>query len=370
MIFVLLDGCRWDRTNISNDFKQLQSEGTFFNNVTAAIPYTVGAVNVIFSGLYGKDNGIDAYSKLLSLKESIKVLPEILQENGYFTSCDLIHNKIVSKRGYDIHQAHKSETDYFSIHTELLKKSFEMANGKPVFTFLHCGLIHDMIVNEVLSKYEYDDKSYYEQKEQNLAKLDKLFLEACSYAKKIKKMVDSMTNSRDTIIIFLTDHGTASGERFGERNYGSYTYEETIRTFYLFIGQKILKKQTSDKLLSTIDILPTVLDLCGINVNFELPGKSFANVIKEGITKNHGTKYTFSETGALHGLYPSPGKPNVFCINTGKYKLIYFETPNEWSLFDLENDPLEQKNIFGTGISLEKELREKLLNWINRESKY
>ena len=104
------------------------------------------------------------------------------------------------------------KTDYFSIHTELLKKSFEMANGKPVFTFLHCGLIHDMIVNEVLSKYEYDDKSYYEQKEQNLAKLDKLFLEACSYAKKIKKMVDSMTNSRDTIIIFLSDHGTASGK--------------------------------------------------------------------------------------------------------------------------------------------------------------
>ena len=49
---------------------------------------------VLFSGLYGKDNGIDAYSKLLSLKDSIKVLPEILQENGYFTSCDLIHNKI------------------------------------------------------------------------------------------------------------------------------------------------------------------------------------------------------------------------------------------------------------------------------------
>ena len=78
MIFVLLDGCRWDRTNISNDFKELQSEGTFFNNVTAAIPYTVGAVNVIFSGLYGKDNGIDAYSKLLSLLIPSKLTKIIL----------------------------------------------------------------------------------------------------------------------------------------------------------------------------------------------------------------------------------------------------------------------------------------------------
>ena len=113
-------------------------------------------------------------------------------------------------------------------------------------------MIHDVVVNEILTKYEYEDKSYYEQKEQNLARYDKLFLEACSYAKKIKKVIDSMANSRDTIIIFLSDHGTASGERFGERNYGSYTYEETIRTFYLFIGQKILKKQTSD--LSLIHI--------------------------------------------------------------------------------------------------------------------
>ena len=82
IIFIILDGCRWDRTNISSEFKELQSEGTFFNNVTAGIPYTVGAVNVILSGLYGKDNGIDAYYKVLDLKESIKVLPEIFQENG------------------------------------------------------------------------------------------------------------------------------------------------------------------------------------------------------------------------------------------------------------------------------------------------
>ena len=370
MIFVLLDGCRWDRTDISNDFKELQSEGTFFNNVITAIPYTVGAVNVILSGLYGKDNGIDAYYKVLDLKESIKVLPEIFQENGYFTSCHLLHEKIVSKRGYDIHQAHKLSGDQFSIHNQLLKKSFEMANGKPVFSFLHYTLIHDIIVTEVLPKYEWDDKSYYEQKEQNLKRYDNLFLETTKYAKKIRDVIHEIANPEETIIVFFSDHGTAIGERFGERNYGSYTYEETIRTFYLFMGRNILKNQKSDSLKSTIDVFPTILELCEINYDADLPGIIFANELKNGIVENHDEREVFSETGAVHGLYPSPEKPNVFCIKTNKHKLIYFETPNEWSLFDLENDPLEQKNIFGTGISLEKELQEKLLNWINRESKY
>ena len=59
-------------------------------------------------------------------------------------------------------------------------------------------------------------------------------------------------------------------------------------------------------------------------------------------------------------------EPDISAINS----LIFFKTPNEWSLYDLENDPLEQKDLFGTGLTLEKELQTKLLDWINRESKY
>ena len=368
IIFVLLDGCRWDRTEISKEFQELKSQGMFFNNVIAAIPYTLGAVNVIFSGLYGKDNGIDAYYKMFDLKESIKVMPEILHENGYFTSCDLMNIQFVSKRGYDIHQAHKSGDNQFSIHSELLKKSFKMSDGNPVFSVIHYSLIHDAIVTEVLPKFEWDDKSYYEQKEKNLKRYDSLFVETANYAKKIKELIDNISDSRETIIIFFSDHGTAIGERFGERNYGSYTFEETIRTFYLFMGNGILKNQKSDNLKSTIDIFPTILDLCGVTNNVDLPGKSFFDELNTGV-EDSSDREVFSETGAVHGLYPSPDEPNVFCIRTKKHKLIYFKTPNEWNLFDLENDPSEQKNIFGSGTSLEKELQKKLLNWINRKPK-
>ena len=75
-------------------------------------------------------------------------------------------------------------------------------------------------------------------------------------------------------------------------------------------------------------------------------------------------KYTFSETGGLQGPFPSPKKHNVFCIKSTKYKLIFYKDANEKLLFDLMNDPNEIKNLYGTGLEIEKELEEKLLEYM------
>ena len=77
--------------------------------------------------------------------------------------------------------------------------------------------------------------------------------------------------------------------------------------------------------------------------------------------------YVYSETGALQGPFPSPEKPNVFCIKSKKHKLIYLKTSEKWELYNLEDDPKEQKNIFDTGIYEEHELKSKLLTWIERD---
>ena len=153
IIFVLLDGARWDRVNHSPEFTQLLHKGTFLNNVTTAIPYTIGSVNSLFTGLYGKENGIDAYYKMFRLKDSVKVLPEVLKEQGYFTACDLLSEKIVSKRGYDIHQFHDEYKDNLTErHPRFINDCLKKANDKPLFLFLHFTRIHTVTVSEVLKK--------------------------------------------------------------------------------------------------------------------------------------------------------------------------------------------------------------------------
>lgn len=368
IIFVLLDGSRWDRLEQSTEFIELQKKGTILNKVITAIPYTFGSMNVIFTGLYGKENGVDAYYKMFKLKDTVEFLPEILRKNGYYTCCNLISDKVISSRGFDYYESHDEyKDDLTKDHPELIKKAFTESERKPVFCFLQFSRIHTVTVSEILKKYEWDNKEFYEKKDENLKTYDTVFLETSSYAKKIYQTLEDMKKLDNTILIFFADHGTGVGERFGERNYGVYTFDETIRTFYLFIGPNIVQDRTSEKLASTIDLFPTLLEISGASNSTETPGKSFSSFLY-GDSELEDRKYVFSETGGLQGPYPSPKEPNVFCIRTSKHKLMYFKTPDEWKFFDLEKDPSELNNLYGKGITEEETMKEKLMSWVNRSS--
>ena len=366
IILILLDGARWDRLHVSKEFQNIAKEGTLLTNVTTAMPYTFGAMNVIFSGLYGKENGVDGYYKVFRLKDNVEYLPEILQKNGYYTSKGTIQEKVISSRGFELNKTYdENSEDSTSVNLELIKETFDSANGKPIFCFFQYSRIHTVTVSEVLKKYEWDDDEFYSKKIENLEKFDNVFKEAGIHAKTITDFLEKIDKKNETIVIFFTDHGTGVGERYGERNYGSYTYEETIRTFYLFLGSKIVKNKKEERLLTTLSLCPTILDFCGIKSNTEFQGKSLASFLTGGNMEIE-EKYTFSETGALHGIHPSPEESNVFCIKSSKYKLIFFKTPQKWELYDLEKDPQEENNILGTELKIEEELKAKLLEYINR----
>lgn len=367
IILVLLDGARWDRVKAFPEFKDLQKEGVLLNNVTTAIPYTMGAINVIMSGLYGKENGVNGYNKITGLKNSIKILPEILKENGYFTSCQIIREKVIVNRGFDIYSTLDEFEDDGSVnHPILLKKSFELAKGKPVFSFIQYSGIHTMTTLEVLNKFSWDDKKLYEQKQKNQERYDNVIKNTITYAKKIKETINELGKSENTIIIFFSDHGTGLGERFGERSYGVFCYEETIRTFYLFIGKEIIKNKIFENLRASIDIIPTILELCEIKTSDMFLGQSFASVLFGNVNRLSDVTYTFCETGAKDGPFPSTEEPNVFCVKTPTHKLIYYKTTNQWKFYNFLNDPHEINDISGQELEIENYLKKKLLSSINR----
>jgi arylsulfatase A-like enzyme len=364
IIFVLLDGSRWDRLHVSKEFSNLQKNGFLLNNVSAAYPYTFAAMNSIFTGLYGKENGVDAYYKMFKLKDEIEFLPELLQKNGYFTACDLITDKVISSRGFDVYQSHDEYNDDLTTkHPNFLKKIFHDSNDKPVFAFLQFSRIHTVTVSEILKKYDWDDEEFYSQKHQNLSNYDKVFQEAGIYAEIMKTTIEQISNFDETILIFFADHGTGIGERFGERNYGVFTFEETIRTFYLFLGNMFEKNRVSEKLFSSTSVFHTLLDLSQTKHGLS---KSFLSYLCGKNDDFPSEPYSFSETGGLQGPHPSPKSPNVFCIKTSTHKLIFFKSTNDWKLFDLVYDPKEKENLIGKNLAIEDLLKNRLLEWINR----
>lgn len=365
LVLILLDGSRCDRLQQSKDFDDLLKKGTLLNNVITAIPYTFGSLNAIFTGMYGKENGVDAYYKMFKLKDSVNFLPEIFSNNGYYTCCNLISEKVVSSRGFDYYSSHNEyEDNLMKLHPEFIKTSFKNSKDKPVFCFLQYSRIHTVTVSEILKKHDWDDPIFYNNKEKNLKTYDRVFEETGLYAKKIIETLDALGKLNDTIVVFFSDHGTGVGERFGERNYGVYTYDETIKTFYLFIGPKIIKDKIHNNLLSNIDVFPTLIEFC-LEIPSQTNEKSFSSILDGTDTQIH-RDHVFSETGGLQGPNPSPHSPNVFCVKTSDHKLIYFKSTENWKFFDLKSDPSESHDIYSESNESVKHLKKILLSWINR----
>ena len=84
----------------------------------------------------------------------------------------------------------------------------------------------------------------------------------------------------------------------------------------------------------------------------------------EGKQKNLSRKYLYYhyyEFAKDHTVIPH------LAIRSEKYKLIYFYTVNEWELYDLHNDPAEQKNLFHSSAhqAVVRSLKKELINLRN-----
>jgi len=157
----------------------------------------------------------------------------------------------------------------------------------------------------------------------------------------------------------MSDHGISVGEKVGERAYGAYCYDYTLRTFAYFMMQGITPIEISQQ-VRTIDFMPTILDYVEIPLDKKyesIDGESLMPLIKgEKIPE----KIAYSETGnPLQDTRP-PKEPNTKSVRTSRWKLILNEYDDTRELYDLLNDPSENKNLSGTGLGIEDELLKKL----------
>ena len=107
--------------------------------------------------------------------------------------------------------------------------------------------------------------------------------------------------------------------------------------------------------------MPTILEYMNIPLddNFcHLDGSSLLPYINGAEVPEN---YAFTETGNPLQETKPPKEPNVKSVRTSKWKLIYNEYDNSKELYNLENDPGEEKNLFGTGLEIEERLWKELV---------
>ena len=138
-------------------------------------------------------------------------------------------------------------------------------------------------------------------------------------------------------------------------------YDNSSRIPLIFAGKPILDlkgKGYENKLAEMADLMPTLLDLCDIEVPDTVDGFS--------LFSDKSRDYIYGEVGE--------GEKATRMIRNIKYKFVYYPCGNVKQLFDMKRDPSESNDLYGNpeyieiANSLEKKLIENLygndIEWI------
>jgi arylsulfatase A-like enzyme len=355
VIIILIDGGRVDRAMRSPIFTNLQSKSIFFPQTITYAPYTNAAMHALFSGCYGNRNGTYSYWHTYRFKKNkFKTITEYLKDRGYFTCGDGHTKLIVPKQGFDEFHIHDENKDDLSKHHSNLIDLVKMKNdqGSRFFLYLTYSNIHTGIKDKVLKVYNNFSKEYFQNKTINEKRYDGFFSKAENYLEIILKKIQDLDLYKNSIILIISDHGISIGEKFGERAYGAFCYDYTIKTFAYLISNDITPREIPSQ-VRHIDFMPTILDLMEIKLDSSyelLDGKSLIPLINGSKFKEN---IAYSETGNPWDGKTPPKSPNTKAVRTSKWKLIFNEYNNTKELYDLENDPDENNNLIGKNSSVE-----------------
>jgi arylsulfatase A-like enzyme len=351
----MIDGGRFDYALDSKIFQEIAKESIFFSNSITYGPHTIAAMHAVFSGCYGIRTGTNSYWSTYNFKkERFTTLTEYLSKNGYFTSADVINELVVPKQGFDQYVVHDELNDNLTNrHTNLLQKCYEKnKTNQNFFLYLHYSKIHTGIMNEVLKKYTNFSDDFFKNKIKNEERYKKLFSDAELYLVEIIKEIKKLELDKNSLILIMSDHGVSVGEKFGERAYGAFCYDYTLKTITHFISKNFQPSKISQQ-VRTIDFMPTILEYLDIpldNSKESLDGVSLIPLINNNFIEE---QFAYSETGNPLQEKQPPKNPNVMSIRNSNWKLIYNSHNDSKELYNLQDDPLELKNLIKTNNDME-----------------
>ena len=181
---------------------------------------------------------------------------------------------------------------------------------------------------------------------------------------RLLKKIDELQLTEKTIVIFLTDNGP-NGDRFnsGMRGRKGSLYEGGVRVPCFIRWPGHLKPHTVHQTASAIDMVPTLLDLCGVKPADapKFDGKSLTPLLLGNDHDWPERKLFFhrSRDSVDEKVNRYPG-----AVRTQNYRL-YLKSRNQVQLYDLTKDPGEKNNIVKQHPAIVKELKSAYEKWFD-----
>lgn len=270
-------GCYGDTFATTPNLDKLAAEGFLYTHAYANAPVCAPTRNTILTGIYSCSAGNENMRSFYPKSDIVKTYPEYLRQAGYYCTNNV-------KTDYNL-----GNFDDKAIWDDCSNKAHykNRPEGKPFFavfntTISHESSIHKSIPNEELrhSPDEVPLPPYHpatpEMKHDWAQYYDKVEDMDSWVGEKLKELEEAGL-LENTIVFYYGDHGgvIARSKR--------YVYESGTRVpfiiripkkyKYLFPEEKVGSKV--DRLVSFVDLVPTLLSIAGIQIPEYLQGNAF-----------------------------------------------------------------------------------------------
>jgi choline-sulfatase len=174
--------------------------------------------------------------------------------------------------------------------------------------------------------------------EEAIRRARRAYYAACTYVDnqvgKLLAVLKACSLDKNTIVMFSGDHGDMLGER--SLWYKMSWFESSARVPLIINYPSRFTPHRVKESVSTMDLLPTLLDMVGGNKKYLLPidGKS----LYPALLNEAAADEVFGEYMGEGTISP------VVMIRRGRYKYV-LSLVDPPQLFDLESDPLELHNL-------------------------
>lgn len=157
----------------------------------------------------------------------------------------------------------------------------------------------------------------------------------------------------NTVVIFTSDHGDHFGQRPGGSNKRG-AYDECARVPLIFRAPRLIPGgQVRAELTSNVDLMPTILEMAGVQVPDERHGMSLVPLLM-GKKPSWRSAVFIQNRESVGGK--EPGSVESRAVRTSEWKLLMRDGLSDaarslWELYDHRSDPLELESVFGPGNS-------------------
>jgi arylsulfatase A-like enzyme len=154
----------------------------------------------------------------------------------------------------------------------------------------------------------------------------------------------------NTVIIYTSDHG----EMLGDHGliYKQCFYEQSVKVPFIVHAPSLFAPRRIETPIESIDYFETLCDLAGAAPAEGVQGKSLMPLL-EGAAGYAHREAVFSE--------------NWFgrMVRAGEYKMVYYPGKPYGELYNLEEDPEEQVNLWdeADGSLVKQDLKDMILEW-------